>query len=541
MIKLDNYKIKHILIAVASLVMFTLITSVVLNHIKTLSIEEQSNEQIEVVMPKIYDYLELQLNIIQIQQWLTDVSATRAAEGFDDGYSEASSYFRKANETIDKLIKMHKKYNEDKMVENLEEFKVDMQKYYSIGVEMANAYVKDGPAEGNKFMLKLDPFAAKLSGILGKWVVEYKNESIVAGNNINKSLKEFERQSFYSAIFLVITLLIAFGAIDKLLSSVKKIDSYLSDISTLEMNTENSAKNEVTQIIRNIAVVMDSFKEFVIEAKQSSSENSSISHELSTTSTQVGKKVEDVMQLVDKATKRAKEITKEIELSVNEAKESRKNSINANENLGDATKDIISLTSNVQETANIESELALKIDQLSSDAEQVKGVLDVIGDIADQTNLLALNAAIEAARAGEHGRGFAVVADEVRKLAERTQKSLVEIQSSISIIVQSISDTSQQMNINSKNIQELANISSGVEGKITETLSLMQKVSETTEKTVDDFEAAGVSVGVITDEISTANDIVASNARSVEEISAAADHLNGLTEQLNTKMEEFKV
>ena len=137
--------------------------------------------------------------------------------------------------------------------------------------------------------------------------------------------------------------------------------------------------------------------------------------------------------------------SKELESSVLELTESANTQSASLAQTTTLTEEIAQSMQNVSDRTN----------EVIAQSEDIKNVIGIIRDIADQTNLLALNAAIEAARAGEHGRGFAVVADEVRKLAERTQRSLGEIEANTNLLVQSINDMAESIKEQAEGVTQI--------------------------------------------------------------------------------------
>ena len=363
-----------------------------------------------------------------------------------------------------------------------------------------------------------------------------------ANNQIVESTTQIVLTSML--LVLIITIIVSFAADRAIVRPIRNILEVTEDLARgngdLTKRVIVESNDEIKDVANNINQFIEKVHESVDGAKKSSFENSSVSNELSSTALQVGTNVEKSVQIVNETTDHATKTHTQIQVAIEDANKSKHEMLEANDMLNGARDEIVTLTSKVQRSVESEVGLALKIEELSKDTEQVKDILVVISDIAEQTNLLALNAAIEAARAGEHGRGFAVVADEVRKLAERTQKSLSEINATINIIVQATNSASDEMGKSSKEMEELSIIASEVENKIESTTDIVNKATEASDKSVQDFEHTGEQIDSIVKGVEEINTISLENARSVEEIASAAEHLNNMTDDLSTKLEQFK-
>jgi methyl-accepting chemotaxis protein len=296
--------------------------------------------------------------------------------------------------------------------------------------------------------------------------------------------------------------------------------------------------NDAMEAVNNL--LLDVLSAFA-QAKLGSFENASVAEQLSMTSLNIEKRVETEAQIIKETVGSVKKVADDISNVSAEAKTAQNTIVEAQQNLSKAKEMLETTVEHLAQTTEVEININTMLNELSTEAQQVKSVLTVIGDIADQTNLLALNAAIEAARAGEHGRGFAVVADEVRKLAERTQKSLIETNATINVIVQSINGISGEMNSNVERIENLSNSSVEVMEQTLKAVGMLSRSVEAIGDVATSAQNNEILISVeITTKIESINVISSENTRSVEEIAQAAHHLSKLSSDLSSTLSQFK-
>jgi len=309
----------------------------------------------------------------------------------------------------------------------------------------------------------------------------------------------------------------------------------------LTVEITQRTKDEIGQLASSFRAMVESLRATIGQVGEASAAVASASSQISSSTEQMAAGAQEQTSQAGEVASAVEEMTKTIlENSKNAGTtaETAKQAMHAAEQGGKAVEETVV---GMKRIAEVVKKSAATVQELGKSSDQIGEIISVIDDIADQTNLLALNAAIEAARAGEQGRGFAVVADEVRKLAERTTKATKEIAGMIKKIQEDTRGAVSSMEEGTRQVDEGIQLADKAGEALREIVEISQKVTDMVTQIAAASEEQSSASEQISKNVEAISAVTQETAQGTQQMARAAEDLNRLTENLQQLVSKFRL
>jgi len=391
-----------------------------------------------------------------------------------------------------------------------------------------------------------DIFSAGTAAIKANYQV-YDTLVPVLDSLFQDRIDRLSQQRLTTLVAVLITLLVAMylfmGFYQSMIAAVHKLRGATQKVSDgdLTVNVDCGTEDELKEVEDALNSMVRHLNTTVKSLGSNASLLASASEELSATTNQARAgaheqqaQTDQIATAMNEMTATVQDIARNAELVAAESHTADREAQEGSDIINTTIKSITDLSGEVGEAAEV-------IHQLEQNSNDIGTVLDVIKSIAEQTNLLALNAAIEAARAGEHGRGFAVVADEVRTLASRTQESTEQIQNMVSSLQTHTHKAVEVMDSDTKHAMKMAESTGGATESIVRIVESVTKISDMSTMVASASEEQSLVSEEINRNIVRIADLSAESMNGSDQIALGSDELAKLANELETIVAHFKV